>query len=287
MWNFAGSMSTMKMVPTKFESLLHQAAKSAPFLLGQVDDVVDTVNEVGDEIIDETTCLDDECWLDTEPNADYCAQNYDPYACPYQSYDDYNYAPTPSKEDVHVMVWTSLWQWGIPALLFSILNEQAYADDNDGDVLPEGEESTDHYTREVSAWLEISEINFVVWAPTFLVGLFGLSEILMPVVAFWFEHVLSNLMWFAYLRAAYLMVEVAILEGNSEHWLKFGGWFIMNWIIYSGQVSTATTAINFLNYNEEYYDEYLRPSLFYLLKWIEHTPRSEHENHYNSYSVAL
>ena len=53
----------------------------------------------------------------------------------------------------------------------------------------------------------------------------------------------------------------------------------MEWIIYSAQVELAPLAMNFLKYNDEYFDRRLRPSLFYLLKWIEHTPRSEHDEH--------
>ena len=78
----------------------------------------------------------------------------------------------------------------------------------------------------------------------------------MPVGAFWIEHVLSNLMIPAYLRNTYLLFEVAILETDNgqEHWWKLLGWIIMTWIIYSAQVSTGTQAMNFLNYNGEYYD---------------------------------
>ena len=133
---------------------------------------------------------------------------------------------------MHVIVWTSLWQWALPLLLFDILGKQAYSDANGGDEMPEGLTTTDHYTREVKAWEEISILNLAVWAPTFIWGLFGLSEILMPVGAFWIEHILSNLMYIAYLRGAYLLVEVAILEDGNEHWWKFGGWVIMNWLIY-------------------------------------------------------
>ena len=55
----------------------------------------------------------------------------------------------------------------------------------------------------------------------------------------------------------------------------------MEWFIYAFQVyETATAAMNYLNYNEEYYDQDLRPSIFYILKWIEHTPRSESSYNY-------
>ena len=56
----------------------------------------------------------------------------------------------------------------------------------------------------------------------------------------------------------------------------------MEWIIYSAQVNLATPAMNFLNYNDEYFDSRLRPSLFYILKWIEHKPRPE-EPHWDNY----
>lgn len=181
---------------------------------------------------------------------------------------------------MHEIVWSSLWQWGVAAVLFDILGKDAYADANGGAVRPEGYSTKEYYTREVSAWEEISELNFLVWGTTFFLGLFGLSEVLMPVVAFWFEHVLSNLMLVAYLRGAYLMLEVAMLEDSNEHWWKFLVWIILNWIVYDIQITVGTEAINYLKYNDEYYDEFLRPSLFYFLKWIYHTPRSEEENEY-------
>ena len=66
-------------------------------------------------------------------------------------------------------------------LLSDILEKQAYSEANGGDEMPEeGVSTTDHYTREVKAWKEISFLNLVVWAPTFSAGLLGLSELLMP-----------------------------------------------------------------------------------------------------------
>ena len=59
----------------------------------------------------------------------------------------------------------------------------------------------------------------------------------------------------------------------------------MEWIIYSAQVNTATLAMNFLRYNDEYFDKTLRPSLFYILKWIEHSPRKETEYEYYNYTA--
>ena len=190
-------------VPHYLESLLDQAASSAPFLLGQT---ADDVNE--DEIITiEPDCTGDGCGtFEEEPyvpgSYEYCEYTYDPYWCPSQSWD---YPEEASKEDVHVIVWTSLWQWGFPLLIYDILAQKAMEEtgSTDPDVYAD---------REVRAWEEIAFWSAVTWGSTFVLTLPGLSEVLMPVSAFWIEHGLSNLMIPAYLRCLYLMLEVAILE---------------------------------------------------------------------------
>ena len=106
---------------------------------------------------------------------------------------------------MHVIVWTSLWQWGFPILIYDILVQKAMEEtgSTDPDVYAD---------RELRAWEEIAFWCFVTWGSTFVFTLPGLSEVLMPVSAFWIEHGLSNLMIPAYLRCSYLMLEVAILE---------------------------------------------------------------------------
>ena len=73
-------------MPHYLESMLEQAASSAPFLLGQT---VDDGNE--DEIISEPSCTGDGCDpFETEENVrgtyEYCENTYDPDYCPDQSY---------------------------------------------------------------------------------------------------------------------------------------------------------------------------------------------------------
>ena len=184
---------------------------------------------------------------------------------------------TYEKDDLHAIVWTSLWQVGLPLIVFDILEDKQIA------AAEENGETDYELDRETKAWEEISFWSMITWGPTFVIGLLNLSEIVMPVGAFWIEHVLSNLMIPAYLRNTYLLLEVAILEEDQEHWWKLLGWLFMTWIIYSAQVSIGTEAINFLKYNDEYYDDLLRPSLFYILKWIEHTPREEEHDYDNYY----
>ena len=157
---------------------------------------------------------------------EYCQNTYDPYNCPEQSYYDYDYDyKQPSKGDVHLIVWTSLWQWGLPLIIYDILAQKAMEDtgSTDPDVYAD---------REVLAWEEIAFWSVVTWGSTFVFVLPGLSEVLMPVSAFWIEHGLSNLMIPAYLRCIYLMLEVAILEEVAEHWWKFLGFIIMEWFVY-------------------------------------------------------
>ena len=107
---------------------------------------------------------------------------------------------------MHAIVWSSLWQWGFPLIIYDILNEKALEDSGSTGA------DTSYKTREVLAWEEIGFWSLVTWGSTFIFTLPGLSEVLMPVGAFWIEHVLSNLMIPVYLRNTYLLLEVAILE---------------------------------------------------------------------------
>ena len=191
-------------MPHHLESLLDQAARSAPFLLGQT-----STSNNDDEIISEPECTGDGCdSFDSNPyvpgSVEYCEVTYDPYSCYNQSWDYWD-QPEPSKEDVHSVVWTSLWQWGFPMLIYDILAQKAM--DDTGSTDPDV-----YASREVRAWEEIAFWSIVTWGSTFALTLPGLSEVLMPVSAFWIEHGLSNLMIPAYLRCLYLMLEVAIHE---------------------------------------------------------------------------
>ena len=111
-------------------------------------------------------------------------------------YDPYNY----SKGSVHTMVWTSLWQAGIPFMLFNTLSEKAYEDSG---LSTDPTTSRDHYTDEVIAWEEIMIANSAVWGPMFIFGVFSLSDLLTPVTSLYIEHMLSNMMIPAALFGAY------------------------------------------------------------------------------------
>ena len=115
------SFSAAASLPNHLESLLSQTAKSAPFILGQENS--GSTNS-SDEIILEPECPDGVCDFEVGPDPgswEYCYQYYDPYYCPDQRYYDYE---TYDKNDLHVMVWTSLWQVGFPVLVFDLLAEK-------------------------------------------------------------------------------------------------------------------------------------------------------------------
>ena len=119
------SFSAVASLPNHLENLLAQTEKSAPFLLGQENSSGSTNSS--DEIILEPECPDGECDFEVGPDPgsyEYCYQNYDPYYCPEQRYDYYD-TVTYDKNDLHVMVWTSLWQVGFPVLVFDLLAEKS------------------------------------------------------------------------------------------------------------------------------------------------------------------
>ena len=113
-----------------------------------------------------------------------------------------------------------------------------------------------------------------VWGPIFLFGMFSLSDLIGSVTNFFVEHWLSNLMLPAYLYAAYLIFEFSVITGWKKNWTLFSGFLAGSTFFWLLQVSYGTYAMYYLKYNSKENDTELWPSLFYLLKWISHTPRT-------------
>ena len=66
-----------------------------------------------------------------------------------------------------------------------------------------------------------------------------------------------------------------------QGWAALALYSVTSLITYQIQRHEGTNAQYFLRESPEYNDEVLRPSLFYLLKWAEHEPRTDH--HYDPY----
>ena len=66
------------------------------------------------------------------------------------------------------------------------------------------------YTNEVIAWENIMYIYSAVWGPTFILGIFALSDALRDITALHIEHMLSNLMIPAHLYGTYQLYNVAV-----------------------------------------------------------------------------
>ena len=104
------------------------------------DEVIEDIVEDGDKDADSDSTICDPnngCIIEPppcDPNYEYCGDTY--------VYDPYDY----DKGDLHQMVWTALWQWSVPMMLFNLTEKKAYLDyygeDNDDDVT-----TTDHYSR--------------------------------------------------------------------------------------------------------------------------------------------
>ena len=167
------------------------------------------------------------------------------------------------------MVWTAFFQVGLPIVIFTSLEEKAFFDSDSDD-----RSSRVHFTREVVAWEKIMIANASVWGPMFLFGAISLSEFIQPITAFYIEHGLSNLQIPAYLAGTYYLFGVASFSELWEDWLVLASFCITSFTTYKIQINWGTDAMNFLKLSE-YQDPRLLPSLFYILRWIEHEPRMD------------
>ena len=113
-----------------------------------------------------------------------------------------------------------------------------------------------------------------VWGPIFLFGMLSLSDLIGSVTNFFVEHWLSNLMPPAYLYAAYLIFEFSVIAGWKNNWKLLSGSLAGSFFFWYLQAGFGTSAMYYLKYNSKENDTGLFPSLFYLLKWISHTPRT-------------
>lgn len=116
-----------------------------------------------------------------------------PYCDPY--YEDCYGEKVPiyeySKVDVHRIVWTSLFQAAVPALIYSELAQAAYDDWKTKNGVAPGE-GDNYYTIQVSAWEKIMYYHAAVWGPMTIFGILSLSDVLNEVTALYIEHALSN-----------------------------------------------------------------------------------------------
>ena len=192
-----------------------------------------------------------------DPYIEYCGDNYYEY--------DYDYSY--KKGDLHPIVWFSAFQFGVPMLIFKSLEEAAYQDKYGTQT---GYANKSWYTKEVIAWEKIMYVNAAVWGPTFILGIFALSDVLKNITALHIEHMLSNLMWPAYIYSIYQMYNTAVGSEGWSEWIKLLVLFIISSITESAFYSSGTRAMYFLRENYKYADTNLYPSLFYILNWIEH-----------------
>ena len=83
----------------------------------------------------------------------------------------------------------------------------------------------------------------------------------------------------AYIYELYLLFEVAVYEETWQGWAKFGSWFLVAYLTFLPQYEYGTYAMYYLRPNPRHADEVLIPSIFYFLKWLEHTPRIDYDEY--------
>jgi len=223
-----------------------------------------------------------------EPEEDYIGESAeadaedaiwcDPYGgCrepePWYKQIDYNY----DKNDVHAIVWPSLIQVAAPTVAFILFEEKAWEDYQTKNAKFKGfykREDRYHYTDEIKAWELVMMTSAAVWGPMFLMGIFALSDMFRVPASRYIEHGLSNLMVPAAAYSGYLLLSVAVDSGWVSEYLKFAGAMATFVLTIGEQRLYGTRAMYYLiDGLSPHADEYLTPSIFYLLNWSEHTER--------------
>ena len=125
-------------------------------------------------------------------------------------------------------------------------------------------------------------VNTALWGPMFIFGVLSLSDLIRPITSLYIEHVISNLYLPAYLYGAYSFYERAVYKETWQGWAALALYSVMSLITYYIQRLGGTKAQYFLHESPEYNDSVLRPSLFYLLRWADHEPRTNTDS-YDSY----
>ena len=108
-----------------------QAFGLARFILGQTNQTQDEAIEIP-EPVEDNKVVHNQNSTESGVSEDYPASVSPPYCDPYVEYcgGGYDYYPynyySYSKGDLHPVVWTSAFQFGIPMLIFKSLEEAAY-----------------------------------------------------------------------------------------------------------------------------------------------------------------
>lgn len=166
-----------------------------------------------------------------------------------------------------------MWKIIEPAIIYETFETLAYEDYFGTPQDDDSAETTDHYTERVTTWENIMNLNIIVWGPMLSLGMLALSDVLPASASFYIQHGLSNLMIPAHIYGAYMLYELAISEGTWIDWSLLPYYALSSLAITAAQMRYGSDAMYFLLESPHHADRQLYPSLFYLLNWIEHTPR--------------
>ena len=181
------------------------------------------------------------------------------------------------------MVWTSLFQLAYPVTIFIVREAQVW-EDLMGQEVENSDWTQDHYTDEIKAWEQIMVGHSLVWGPMFILGILGLSEVLESVNSRLIEHWVSNLHIPMYIYGTVKLLTVAIDSSAAYDWVIFGVYTLLSGVNGAIQMLNGTDAQYFLiEGKSKWADQILYPSLFYLINWIDHTPRYFQNDYYGGY----
>ena len=127
------------------------------------------------------------------------------------------------------------------------------------------------------AWVEVALVHSALWAPlSIMFGLFLWQGWLPTWIAFYIEHVISNLNWIVYAQSVMFFTSAAITGGDVWAYVSMAGYIVFATILYMIEYNYGTDAIRYLD-NDYYLDPKLVPSLFYLAGLTKHIEEIEEE----------
>ena len=124
------------------------------------------------------------------------------------------------------------------------------------------------------AWEKISYVTLGLYGPYLLIGFFNLSDVLSGLGALYIEHVVSNFYIPAFIYMAWQYFSLIVQEEEMAFVQAFAAFMLYEFYSFLWLGSQGINAVYYLNgATSSHADDVLAPSLFYLLNWIDHTPR--------------
>ena len=172
-----------------------------------------------------------------------------------------------------------LYETLVPIAFFNELDKyyyRAHYNEERSMVYSDNQPRDPYWNSELEAWWYVSVMHLALFAPTLLLAMVGMSDILGNFTASYILNVFSNFYIPLYIYSIYLIFEGSVNTGSG----------LMSNIRLYGYIANAITMMTFHFANgtetayymnqatSPYADISLYPAFFYWINWIDHTVRT-------------